>query len=192
MQLGNNIFDQNLKTERLLLRRLLISDVEDMFEYTSDARVTKYLEWSHHIEIDQARYFITKILKEYDNEKHAFLWAIELVSDAKMIGVIRIYDYSPQNKRAEISYILNPAYQGKGYIGEAIGIFLNYCFNNLDITRIQAKCSTDNIASEKVMQKVGMHHEGIMRKYFYIDGLIKDALLYAVTDESYKDRFNNY
>jgi len=185
--MSNNIFDRNLKSGRLLLRRLKNSDVEDMYEYTSDAKITKYLEWSHHTEISQTRSFIIRALEAYENEKHAFLWAIELVSEAKMIGVMRIFDYSPQNKRAEISYILNPAFQGKGYIGEAIDIFLNYCFNDMSIQRIQAKCDIDNGSSEKVMQKAGMHREGIMKKYFFMDNEFKDALLYAITDNMYQN-----
>jgi len=185
--MSNNIFDRNLKSGRLLLRRLKISDIEAMYEYTSDPKVTQYLEWSEHTQISLTRSFVISALEAYEIEKHAFLWAIELISEAKMIGVIRVFDYSPKNKRAEISYILNPAYQGKGYIGEAIDIFLNFCFNDLSIHRIQAKCDIDNVSSEKVMQKAGMLREGIMKKYFFMYDQIKDALLYAITDNMYQN-----
>ena len=182
-----NIFDRNLKSGRLLLRRLKISDVEAMYEYTSDPKVTRHLEWPEHTEMSLTEAFVINAIETYEFEKHAFLWAIELTSEAKMIGVIRVLDYSPKNKRAEISYILNPAYQGKGYIGEAIDTFLNYCFQDLSIQRIQAKCTIDNVSSEKVMQKAGMQREAIMKKYFYINDEYKDALLYAVTDDMYQN-----
>jgi ribosomal-protein-alanine N-acetyltransferase len=159
-----------------------------MYEYTSDASVTKYLEWSQHTEIDQTRLFVTKTLKEYDNEKHAFLWGIELVSEAKLIGVIRIYDYSPQNKRAEISYILNPNFQGKGYIGEAIDSVLSYCFNTNNLGRVQAKCFANNTASEKVMKKAGMQYEGTLRNYYFFDDQFIDASLYAITGDIHKSK----
>ena len=187
----NNIFDYNLKTQRLTLRRLKISDDKDMYEYTSDHRVTQYLEWQHHTKISQTRSFIENVIGEYDTAKNAYLWAIELISESKLIGVVRIYDYSPQNKRAEISYIMNPAYQGNGYIGEAIDSIFDYCFNTLKINRIQAKCFSNNTASEKVMKKTGMLHEGIMRKYVYIDGQYEDAVLYAITEESYRNQINH-
>jgi len=185
--MSNNIFDRNLKSGRLLLRRLKISDIEAMYEYTSDPKVTQYLEWPEHTQISLTKSFVINAIEAYEIEKHAFLWAIELISEAKMIGVIRVFDYSPKNKRAEISYILNPAYQGKGYIGEAIDTFLNYCFYDLSIQRIQAKCTIDNVSSEKVMQKAGMQREAIMKKFFYMDDEFKDALLYAVTDTMYQN-----
>ena len=189
--MNNNIFDYNLRTQRLILRRLKITDDKNMYEYTSDKRVTRYLEWQHHTKISQTISFIENVIEEYDTIENAYLWAIELISESKLIGVVRIYDYSPQNKRAEISYIMNPAYQGNGYIGEAIDSIFDYCFNTLKINRIQAKCFSNNTASEKVMKKTGMLHEGIMRKYVYIDGQYEDALLYAITEESYRNQINH-
>jgi len=53
--MSNNIFDRNLKSGRLLLRRLKISDIEAMYEYTSDPKVTQYLEWSEHTQISLTR-----------------------------------------------------------------------------------------------------------------------------------------
>jgi ribosomal-protein-alanine N-acetyltransferase len=156
-----------------------------MFEYTSNENVTRYLEWKHHMNINETRSFINKTLHDYEIVENAFLWAIELVSVKKLIGVVRIYDYSPRNRRAEISYILNPAYQGNGYIGEAINSIFDFCFNTVKVSRIQAKCEINNSASEKVMNRIGMIREGILRNYFYMDGQSKDALLYAITDDMY-------
>jgi ribosomal-protein-alanine N-acetyltransferase len=184
--MSSNIFDQKLKTERLILRRLELSDVQDMFEYTSNPDVTKYLEWNHHKDISLTRSFINKAIANYENDKTSFLWAIELGVESALIGVVRIYDYSHQNRRAEISYILNPRYHGNGYISEAIDMVLRFCFDNLLVGRIQAKCDANNIASEKVMNKAGMLREGIMRNYFFAEGEYKDALLYAITVDDYQ------
>ena len=179
--MSQNIFDNELMTSRLLLRRLRSSDDKDMYEYTGNHEVTQYLEWKAHTNIDQTKKFIRQVINGYETDNRSYLWAIELINEKKLIGVIRLYDYSPVNKRAEISYILNPGYQGNGYMLESIKIVLNFCFESLDIKRIQAKCVSKHNASVKIMKKAGMLYEGLMKKYFYIKGNEEDASLYAKT-----------
>ena len=67
--MSSNIFDRNLKSGRLLLRRLKISDIEAMYEYTSDPKVTQYLEWSEHTQISLTRSFVINAIEAYEIEK---------------------------------------------------------------------------------------------------------------------------
>ena len=176
----DNIFDTGLETERLILRKLRIADDIDMFEYTSNNQITKYLEWEPHTSISQTQDFIGSALNAYNQINNAFLWGIEEKKDKKLIGVVRVFDFSKKNSRAEISYILNPFYQGKGYMVESIKTVLKFCFHELKINRIQAKCTSDNIASEWIMKKTGMKNEGLLKEFFRINGEKKDALIYSI------------
>lgn len=181
LKLNSNPFNKVLCTERLLLRKLKIEDAQDMFEYTSNEEVTKYLSWNSHTNIIQTVNFINRTLIEY-NETKSYPYAIELISSGKMIGVLRAYDIDFGNKHCEISYILNPDYQSKGYMVEAIKAFVNHSFNEVGFVRIQAKCMIHNESSEKLMKRVGMEFEGVLRKCWIYKGVALDAKIFAITN----------
>jgi [ribosomal protein S5]-alanine N-acetyltransferase len=183
-----NIFNIKMKSERLLLRNLRSSDGKDMYEYTSDNETTRYLEWDSHNDIKQTYQFIESSINLNKTSTISYVWGIELIQESKLIGVLRIYDYSIKDKRAEISYILNPNYSGEGYMTEAIELLFGYAFNKLTLNRIQAKCSVFNKGSEKVMKKTGMLFEGLMREYSYIKGEFHDELLYSITKSDFNSK----
>jgi ribosomal-protein-alanine N-acetyltransferase len=180
---------ENFISDRLILRRIDLSDASDMYEYTSNPEVCKYLEWDAHTEKDQVVSFINLIMDEYETDNTKFLWGIELLNEKKLIGVLRIFDLSIKNHRGEVSYILNPNYQGKGYMVESLKAFFSYCFRKTDIIRIQAKCVSDHKASEKVMINSGMSYEGLLKNYFILEDKSVDAVLYAITLFQYNDSY---
>jgi ribosomal-protein-alanine N-acetyltransferase len=181
---NKNPFNKNLKTPRLLLRRVRESDEKDMFEYTSNCDITKFLSWYPHSEITQTKKYIAHLISEYDM-KDRFAWAIEISEFNKFIGIVRIFDVSFANKRGELSYILNPAFQGKGIALEAIKVVIEFCFAKVGLNRIQAKCTPDNLPSEKVIQRLGMSYEGTLKEFWINKGNFADARLYALLAANY-------
>ena len=179
-----NIFDVRLETNRLLLRKLIESDVSDMYEYTSNPQVSRYLSWNPHTDIKQTENYIKSVISEYDFA-NSYVWALDLKEVHKLIGVVRIFDVCYSNKRGEISYIMNPKFQGKGLMIEAIVTVVDFCFNKLKFNRIQARCTTDNLSSEHVMQKIGMKYEGTLKDYWINKGSPADAKFYALTAKNY-------
>lgn len=177
-----NIFDKALESNRLRFRRLNLDDANDMFEYTSDEQCTKFLSWSSHTDVSQTRQFIENALPKYDLETE-YSYALELKENGKFLGVVRLFDISYSNKRTEVSYIMNPGYQGKGLMAEAVSRVIEFCFNEADIMRVQARCTTDNIGSEKVMQKSGMTYEGKLQKYWNLKGEFKDVVIYGIINK---------
>ena len=178
------ILDRKLESERLILRKITQADANDMYEYSSKPDVSKYLSWNPHSDISQARDYIDSVIEEYSADK-SYCWAIELREIIKFIGIVRIFDVSLSNKRGEISYILNPEFQGKGLMIEAIATVIDFCFNKLKFNRIQARCTKDNLSSERIMQKLGMKYEGTLKDYWINKGVTADAKLYAVTAKNF-------
>ena len=176
-QFNNNI----LFTERLKLRPLTIDDAKDMFEYTSFKDSTKFVSWHPHIKIEETIHFLENVVPIYGTINTEFSWGIELIEKKKMIGVVKLFDVSMNNKRAEVSYILNQNYQGKGFINEALQKVIDFAFNEMGLNRVQARCANDNIGSEKVMQKANMKYEGLLEKYWILKEESKDVVLYAIT-----------
>ena len=179
-----SVFDLRIETERLILRKLRRSDAEDMYEYTSDPEVTKYLSWETHADIQQTEKYIESVIAQYKND-HSYSWAIELKESKKFIGIVRIFDVSMSNKRGELSYIMNPGFQGRGLMSEAIQAIVELCFKELGLNRLQARCTEENISSEKVMQKIGMSYEGILYEYWINKGVPANAMLYAMIRKNF-------
>ena len=174
-------FDKELISERLLLRRLNSSDNLDMYEYTSNPMVTEFLSWCAHTTIEQANDFIKQTIIDYDHNDKRYTWGIELKDKRKLIGVISIFDISFLSKRVELSYILNPNFQGMGYMHEALNRLIKYILEDIEFIRVQARCSTENISSMKLLDRIGMDLEGTLKKYWFMKGNYHDVLLYAKT-----------
>jgi ribosomal-protein-alanine N-acetyltransferase len=82
---------------------------------------------------------------------------------------------------------LVPSERGKGYCTEAIEIMVDYLFLSKDTMRIQACTDVRNAASQKVLEKTSFKKEGTMRKYLFIGGEVRDAYLYSILREEWKE-----
>jgi Acetyltransferases, including N-acetylases of ribosomal proteins len=164
-----------MKTERLIIRELKIEDALDMYEYTNKPEVSKFLTWEPHLNVEQDREFINKVLSNKDKESYYF--GIVLAADLqKLIGCIHIYDVNERHKRCEISYILNPDYSGKGYATEAVAAVIKWIFMTLGLRRVQALCIEGNVKSECLMKRCGMQYEGLLKNY----AVLKDGKSYSM------------
>ena len=181
----NNVLNQEIITSRLLLRKLSINDVNDMFEFTSNPDVTTHLHWDAHTDCKQDENFIRNILDKINKTNTEFTYAIELIAEKKMIGVVKLCNVCFHNRRGEFTSILNPTYQGAGYMAEAWQGLLKFCFENIGLNRIQSYVTEDNIASQKKDIRAGMTYEGRLKQYWIMKGVVKDALVYAITRDMY-------
>ncbi len=176
-----------LETERLLLRKLTKDDAQDVFEYGSDPKVTKYVTWNTHQSLKDTREFMEFSLGKYENKELA-PWGMEWKENGKLIGTIDFVSWDIRNRVGEIGYVLSRDYWGKGITTEAAKKVIEFGFEEMDLVRIQARCSTENAGSERVMQKAGMSYEGIIRKGLFAKGKHHDLKLYSILREEYDAR----
>lgn len=174
-----------LETERLILRKVTSEDIEDLHYYGSNKEVSKYVTWQTHRTLADTRQYVEHILKLYQDRKLA-PWGIEYKETGQFIGTIDFVSWQTKHKIAEIGYALSQDFWGKGIVTEAAYEILEFGFENMDLVRIQAKCSVENRGSERVMEKVGMSFEGIIRKGMFIKGQHKDYKLYSILDEDFR------
>ncbi len=108
--------------------------------------------------------------------------------DGSKIGFVAHFNVlHVAGKLLEIGYSLVPNERGKGYCTEAVRIMVDYLFLSRETMRIQASTDTRNLASQKVLEKAGFKKEGTMRKYFFIRGETRDAYLYSILREEWKE-----
>ena len=151
------------ETDRFVLRKCTIDDAEDIFNYyASRDKVTEYLSWNTHKSIEDTRSYLSNcVLPEY--EKEFYCWFIELKSINKVIGNISVVKFDKDKKYAELGWVLSDDFWGQGIMPEAAKIVLDYV-KSLGFVRIDARHNVENPKSGRVMQKIGMQFEGILRK----------------------------
>ena len=153
------------ETERLLIRKWEEKDYQDLFEYASLDEVTKFLSWPTYKDIQTAKERISFILEDYKQDKIDNDYAIELKEEKKVIGSIAFMKYTPKNEGSlEIGYLLNPKYQGCGYMTEVLKGAFRYIKTNNIAKRIYTVHDTLNTKSGNVMKRAGMTFEGVLRK----------------------------
>ena len=174
-----------METERLVLRRVTDRDADDMFAYGSDEDVSRYVTWDIHRTLKDTKEFIAFIERQYENGDVA-PWAVEYKENGRMIGTVDFVIWRPQHHLAELGYVLNKAYWGKGIMTEAAGELMRFGFEKMDLVRIQARCFAENAGSERVMKKLGMTYEGTQRKAMKVKGRHWDLKTYAILREDYE------
>lgn len=158
-----------LTTPRLTMRQMLLADCGDMYEYASRHDVTKYVTWYPHPDRDYTNEYLRYLGNRYAAGMF-YDWAIVYEPDCKMVGTCGFTSFNFVADSAEVGYVLNPAYWGKGIMQEALARVLQFGFENLGLNRIEAKYIEDNVRSRHVMEKVGMTFEGVLRQAMLVKG----------------------
>lgn len=175
----------HIETERLLLRKMALSDAPDLFEYASDPQVAAYVLWDHHQSLEDSRRYLAYMLEKYERGDVAE-WGIVHKRDERFIGTCGFMWWNTLHHRAEIGYALSPRYWNRGLMTEAVKRVIKFGFDKMQLNRIEARCIPGNVASEKVMKHVGMKYEGLMRKQAFTSGAFHDLKMYAILKEEYE------
>ncbi len=150
-----------IETTRLRLRVPRMEDAPTLFEsYTQDPEVTKYVTWSPHKTVEETRSFL-KIILDRGQSGHRFPYVIIRKEDDQFLGMLEL---RLDGFKADFGYVLAKAYWGKGYTAEAVQPLVDWALAQKDIFRVWAICDVENLASARVMEKVGMKREGILRR----------------------------
>lgn len=158
-----------LQTERLTLRKLSVRDAADLFDYAKRPDVTRYLTWNPHPDPAYSREYLEYLQGRYSGGMF-YDWGIWHKAAAKMIGTCGFTAFNCTHDSAEVGYVLNPEYWGKGIAAEALERVIRFGFEKLNLHRIEAKFIQGNEQSLRVMEKVGMTFEGYAREAMLVKG----------------------
>lgn len=166
-------------------RELQFDDWQYVHEYASQEKCCKYQPWGPNTE-EQTIAFVNLVIKEaLKVPRTRFAFVVMIPDSNKVIGAGEINIRDIRNFRGEISYIINPQYWGNGYATEVAEYLLQFGFNELKLHRIYATCDPRNIASSRVLEKIGMKYEGRMRDTLLIRDGWRDSLLYSILDKEW-------
>ena len=171
---------ETIQTERLLLHKPRMDDAPVIFEtYAQDPEVTRYLVWKPHENVRETELFLAACEELWHTGKD-FAYAITLKENKTLIGMFGLH---PMKLKVEVGYALARPYWGKGYMTEILRTVTDWAFTQPDISRVQAICDVENIASARVMEKAGMIREGLLQRYVLhpnISDEPRDVYMYAI------------
>ena len=177
------------ETKRLVLRRIEDSDCEDIFEYSADSDVTKYLTWQPHATPGETREYIAALQKRYDSGKF-FDWGVVYKGDGRLVGTCGFTSININQNTCEVGYVLSKKYWGMGLIPESLECIMDFAFNYFGFDKIEARFLDGNVNSQKVMQKAGMVFEKTDRNVLHIKGEYRTVHTYSITKTEFEKRKN--
>lgn len=173
-----------LETERLQLRAMSVKDASDMYDYARRFDVTRYLLWEPHGDRTYTEHYLSYLERLY-RVGEFYDWALVDRKSGHMIGTCGFTRIDLFNRSAEIGYVLNPAYWGRGLACEAVRAVLEFGFCRLSLHRIDAHFMVDNEQSRRVAEKCGMHFEGVMHGALFVRGEYVDVGVCALLSDEY-------
>jgi RimJ/RimL family protein N-acetyltransferase len=174
-----------LVTDRLVLRELVEDDWQAVHAFLSDPEVSRYCPFQPPTE-EETRQEIRKLIDGRHAAPPQYDFALVLRSTGALIGLCRLTIRPDELRQGEILYLLNRHYWGQGYATEAVRAVLGYGFEELGLHRVYATCRPANVASSRVMEKVGMQREGHLRRHRWMKGRWQDSLLYAILEDEWQ------
>jgi len=182
-----NIGTITILTKRLKLRKLTFDDVHPIFSrLKSDERITDNLVAAAHTDLEQTRKMVDEIIYRYDNPGF-YHWGIEIIESNALIGLIDLYDFDANEPKCNVGYLLGYDWWNQGYGTEALAAVVDFAFNKINVIEISATHNTDNPASGRIMEKVGMKKDHVVKDMIKnAKGESKDCAVYHIknTDQA--------
>jgi len=168
-----------LKTERLLLRKMTVNDSPELFFLRSDEQVLEFIGKEPAANEDAVKEFIKSINLDVDANQ-AIMWGIALQENpAILIGNICYWRIQSQHHRAEIGYTLHPGYWRKGIMKEAVLKVMEFGFEEMKLHSIEARISSENFASASILRSTGFVQEGYLKEEFCFRNKFYDTIIFS-------------
>jgi RimJ/RimL family protein N-acetyltransferase len=168
-----------IRTERLVLRRPVERDAAAIFDgYAQDLDVVRYLVWRPHRTVDDTHEYLRYVQHGWMTGTE-LTWALTFPDRDRLIGMIAI---RPAGHKPDLGYVLARAYWGRGLMTEAGRAIIELAFSDPRVHRVWAVCDVDNHASARVLEKLGMTREGVLRRWIVhpnISDAPRDSLCYS-------------
>jgi RimJ/RimL family protein N-acetyltransferase len=177
-----------LSTERLLLRELQPQDAPALFAVFSDPVTVDYTEWEPFRTVSEAEWLVNWARTSAEQDPRlVFAWGI-CQHNAQDTGVIGMVTLSIRNRsigEASLGYILLRSTWGRGFASEAGIAVVDFGFQQLQLHRITGACSPENVASARVLEKIGMRREGCLIRNKWEKEQWRDTAIFALLEDEW-------
>ncbi|MEL7241931.1 MAG: GNAT family N-acetyltransferase [Cyanobacteria bacterium J06573_2] len=177
-----------LETKRLLLRDTTIKDAEAVFTVFSDSKVTQFHDIDTLTRIDDAITIIKRRKQGFESGR-GIRWGIALKEDNYLIGSCG-FTWIQELNAAEVGYELASQFWQQGIMSEALNAILKYGFESKGLEFIIAEIMLNNLASRKLLQKLGFQSQKVLEKHGFWKGEYHDLERFILTEDEFRLRYN--
>ncbi|MDP4549292.1 GNAT family N-acetyltransferase [Alkalihalobacillus macyae] len=170
--------------DKIQLREVKEEDWKAIHSYASIEDVCKYQPWGPNTE-EESKAYVRDIIEDALVEPR-IRYAYSIVENETVIGVCELSIRDRTNERGEIAYILHPDRWGLGFATEAARALLKFSFQELGLHKVSATCNPENSGSKKVLNKLGMKQEGVLRDDLKMRDGWRDSLLFSILEREWK------
>lgn len=175
-----------ISTPRLLLREPHYSDIDDVYAFCSNPQLCRYSDWYPHRDKGQTRDYIAWLKKKSRRfATEGYTWFAVYKPENRVIATVSVVALDYSGKIATIGYTLSAAYQGRGLATEAVRGLLQYLFFTFKAQRAQAYVMPENKASVRLLERVGMRRDALLKRGAHCKENCVDVYLYSVTQEDW-------
>ena len=180
---------RTIETHRLILRPFRTEDAPAMFRnWAHDPVVTEYLTWPPHESEQATAALLARWERETAEDPGVYQWAIELKSLGEPIGSISAMHVNESVESAELGWCIGRKWWGQGIMPEAGAAVIAYLFDEVGLNRVAARHDVRNPKSGRVMQKLGMTQEGVLRQAGRCNAGLVDEVVYSILRSEYEVR----
>jgi len=174
-----------LQTRRLVIRDYALTDAAAVLAYTQDAAYWKYqrAEAPSAAQIDALMQFV--VGEQTINPRLIYFLAATRKDTGEIVGEGVLKIINPGERQGEIGFGVTPKFWRQGFGSEIAAAVLDAAFQHFKLHRVAGQCSPDNLGSIRVMQKLGMAREGLLRDVHFARGKWWSTLIYGLLDQEY-------
>jgi RimJ/RimL family protein N-acetyltransferase len=176
-----------LMGRRVMLREPTQADGEQLFAYTTNPLITRFLAFDSPRTIEDTRQFIQRC-EEHRRQDREYVFVIADRGSDVPRGVTALRHLDPPARTAQIGTWVRRDDWGAGVNTESKALLLDYAFNVLDLHRIEARIAIANHRSRRAFERLGGRREGTLKESFYKDGAFHDQGLYAILSTEWQSR----
>lgn len=173
--------------ERVALAFLEVEDSEEFLDLVNSSReyLGKWLPWVESFSSLMDAYSHIEAYSLQQGMSNGGLWGIRRLEDGALLGVICLQWIHWEHQSASLEYWLGEPYTGDGYASEALRLVQQYCFNSLQLNRLELHVACKNEKSEALARRVGFVEEGLCRDYEYLHGIYWDHHIFSILAREY-------
>ena len=172
-----------LETERLVLRRLNVSDGPDLYEMLSHPELARFTVRKPLQRVADAVDLLRSVGLDYATRK-AIRWGVCLQDSDKMVATVGLHDWDRYHRHISIGFDVRHDKWGEGIGKEMVTAVCAYAFDHLGVQRIEAYVMKGNRPSQRLLESIGFEMEGTLKRRIYKDGGQHDVMIYSLIAHS--------
>jgi RimJ/RimL family protein N-acetyltransferase len=177
-----------IETERLILRPFVAGDFDAVFDMQSRPEVVRYLYWEVRTEAEVRVSLEKKIASTAIHSEGDILFLAAVLKETnQLVADVVLSWVSQEHKHGEVGFTVHPDHQRRGYATEATRELLRVAFEDLKLHRVTGHLDSRNVASARVLEKLGMRREAHLVENEWVKGEWQSEVVYAMLDREWRE-----